>query len=93
MPTDPALTFRIQSVVYREFALQQIVVTDPERAEAMSDPSKSLAGGVRPAGSGIGRTHDFREQCQRRIVQLVRVKYRVETHSFTVVPRTAARTS
>jgi hypothetical protein len=69
------------------------VIANSERAESVSDPSQALTRGVRTAGGRIGGPHDVREQSQRRIVQFIPVKDRIETDLFTVVPRSQPGTS
>ena len=89
--SEPSLAFGIQSVVEGKFPLQQLGVTESERAESMSDPSQSFARGVREGGIGIGRPHDLGEQPQRRIAQLVTIQDRVETDFFAAMSQIAAR--
>jgi hypothetical protein len=42
---------------------------DAQRTEAVSDPAKSLAGGMRLVRVGIGRLHDFSQELESRIFE------------------------
>jgi hypothetical protein len=66
-----AFAFRVERVVNDEFALENFRVAQPELAEAARDPAQSFTGGVWFGGMRIGRAHNFSEQDERRIGELV----------------------
>src|SRR5260221_7454258 len=72
----------IERVVDDEFFLQDLAVAQPKGAESVSDPAESFAGRMRLPGSRVSRTHNLRQQCQRRVGQSVPSENGVEGNPF-----------
>jgi hypothetical protein len=53
-------TFGIESIIYDELAIEDLVIGQAKRAEAMSDPAQALTCHMGIAGVGVGSPNDFR---------------------------------
>lgn len=83
------LTFAVQRVIDNEFAIQNLVIAQTQRAEAMCDPAQSFTGGMRIRGLRVRRSYDVRKQAQSGVAQFVFPENGVERDTFTVVAEIA----
>ena len=51
------LAFLVKRIVNRKFALENLVITQAEFAEAVRDPAQTFTGRMRMGRTGIGRAN------------------------------------
>ena len=84
------LTFRIQRVVDDKFPREDFVIGQPELAEAEGDPLQTRAGRMRIRGRGIRGPHNFAEQLQRRVLQVMVIQQRFKGDPFAAMVKLGA---
>src|SRR4029077_11576981 len=65
------------------------MIVQSKRAEAAGDPAQTFTGRVWIAGMRIGRTHNFAEQNEPRVGELVFLQDRIEGNVFAVMTELA----
>src|SRR5207237_5151717 len=74
-----------------KLALQNFVIAQAERAETAGDPAQAFAGWMRIARVRIGSPHNFAEQKESWIGQLVFFQNGIERDVFAVMTEFAVR--
>src|SRR5207244_2515288 len=88
---DPAFAFRVERIVNDKFPRENFVIAQPERAETAGDPAQAFAGWMRIARVRIGSPHNFAEQKESWVGQLVFFQDGIERDVFAVMTELAIR--
>src|SRR5216684_4962667 len=82
-------TLRVQSVVHNKFASEDLMITQPEFAETMRNPSQPLAGRMRITRVRIGSPYNCSKQVQSQIAQIVFFNDGIKRHVLSMVAQLA----